>query len=109
MLDPTTLALYARTADLIKTVAHPLRVAIVDYLKDGERCVADIADHLGAERSNVSRHLAVMLKAGALRCRKDGLQVYYKLRSRCVLKFLKCAAEGLKRNAREDAEVLARL
>jgi DNA-binding transcriptional ArsR family regulator len=108
MLDRETKALYKRKADIIKAVGHPLRVAVVDFLKDGEKCVCDIAEHVGSERSNVSRHLAVMLKAGVLQCRKDGLQVYYGLRTPCILNFLNCAAQTLKHNVKEEAQMLAR-
>ena len=108
MLDSKTKALYTRTADIIKAVAHPIRVAVIDYLKDGEKCVHDIAEHVGSERSNVSRHLAVMLKAGALRCRKDGLMVHYSLRSPCVLDFLNCATKALKQNVAEESKLLSK-
>ena len=107
MLDRETKALYARKAGIIKAVAHPLRVAVVDFLKDGEKCVCDIAEHIGSERSNVSRHLAVMLKAGVLRSRKDGLMVFYELRTPCILNFLNCATQTLKHNVNEDVKVLA--
>jgi len=107
MIDPQTKAVYERKAEIIKALAHPLRVAVVDFLKDGEKCVCDIARHLGSERSNVSRHLAVMLKAGVLRCRKEGLMVYYELRTPCILNFLNCATQALKHNVSEDARVVA--
>lgn len=109
MLNPRTRALHARSAEILKGVAHPLRIGVVDFLKDGERCVCDIAEHLSSERSNVSRHLAVMHKAGVLRSRKEGLMVYYSLRTPCILKFLTCAHRALKHNASEEAKVLSRV
>jgi DNA-binding transcriptional ArsR family regulator len=108
LIDRDTKALYKRKAEIIKAVGHPLRVAVVDFLKDGEKCVCDIAEHVGSERSNVSRHLAVMLKAGVLQCRKEGLQVYYELRTPCILNFLNCATQTLKHNVHQEAQVLAR-
>jgi len=108
MLDRETKALYARKAEIIKAVAHPMRVAVVDFLKDGEKCVCDIAEHVGAERSNMSRHLAVMLKAGVVRSRKEGLMVYYELRTPCILNFLSCATQALKHNVNEEVRVLAK-
>jgi DNA-binding transcriptional ArsR family regulator len=108
MIDRATKALYERKAEIIKAVGHPLRVAVVDFLKDGEKCVCDIAEHVGSERSNVSRHLAVMLKAGILRSRKEGLMVYYELRTPCILNFLNCATQALKHNVNEDVKVLAK-
>jgi len=77
---------------------------VVDFLRDGEKCVCDIAKHIGTERSNASRHLAVMLKAGVLRCRKDGLMVFYELRKPRILNFLNCATQALKHNVSEDVE-----
>jgi DNA-binding transcriptional ArsR family regulator len=106
-MDRQARGLYQRKAEIIKAVAHPLRVAVVDYLKDGEKCVCDIAEYLGSERSNVSRHLAVMLKAGVVRCRKDGLMVFYELRTPCILNFLNCATQALKHNVNEDAALMA--
>lgn len=107
MIDRQTQALYRRKAELIKALAHPLRLAVVDYLQDGEQCVCHIAEHLGAERSNVSRHLAVMLKTGVLRCRKDGLMVYYELRTPCIVNCLDCVAKALKQNVKEEARLMA--
>jgi DNA-binding transcriptional ArsR family regulator len=108
MIDRETKAVYKRKAEIIKAVGHPLRVAVVDFLKDGEKCVCDIAEHVGSERSNVSRHLAVMLKAGILRSHKDGLMVFYELRTPCILNFLNCATQALKHNVNEEVKVLAR-
>lgn len=106
MLTRETKALNVRKAALIKAVAHPLRVAMIDYLKDGEQCVCDIATHVGAERSNVSRHLGLMQRAGVLRSRKDGLQVYYELRTPCILNFLNCAMQALEQNVKEERRIL---
>jgi ArsR family transcriptional regulator len=99
--------LYEMQAQLIGALAHPIRVAIVDLLKDGEVCVCEIAQRIGAERSNTSRHLAVMLKAGVLRTRKDGLQVYYSLRTPCILNFLGCATRAIEQNIKERSKAIA--
>jgi hypothetical protein len=53
------------------------------------------------------RSLAVMLKAGVLQTRKQGLQVFYALRTPCILNFLNCATRTLKHNLQEEAQVLA--
>ncbi len=90
-------------AQVFQALAHPIRVAVVELLRDGEVCVCDIAAQIGAERSNVSRHLAVMQRAGVLSCRRDGLQVLYRLRTPCILEFLSCATRVARRNLEEDA------
>ncbi|MDY0355933.1 MAG: metalloregulator ArsR/SmtB family transcription factor [Sedimentisphaerales bacterium] len=101
--------LYEKQAEIAKAIAHPLRIAVIDFLKDGERCVCDIAEHIGSERSNVSRHLAVMVGAGVLSCRKEGLKVFYWLRTPCVVEFLGCATHVLKCQAKEHERILSAL
>ena len=99
---------YEMQAQVIAALAHPIRIAIADLLKGGEVCVCEIAERIGAERSNTSRHLAIMLKAGVLKTRKDGLQVFYSLQTPCALSFLNCATQTLERNLKEQADALAR-
>jgi ArsR family transcriptional regulator len=108
-MNDKDLRLYEMKAEIIQAVGHPLRLAIIDYLSDGEQCVCDITEHVGAERSNVSRHLAVLLKSGIVDCRKDGLKVIYALRTPCILKFLSCVTEVLREHYRETKAVLQRL
>jgi ArsR family transcriptional regulator len=105
-VEPGTRKLYKLKADVIAAAGHPIRLAVIDFLKDGERCVCDIAVYVGAKRSNVSRHLGVLLKAGVVSQRKDGLKMMYTLRTPCVLNFLKCVEGVLRVNAREAREVL---
>jgi DNA-binding transcriptional ArsR family regulator len=101
--------LYGLKAEIIRAIAHPIRLAIVDYLAHGEQCVCDIAEHVEAQRSNVSRHLAVLLRAGVLDQRKDGLRMMYSLRTPCVLDFTKCVEGVLKEQAKGAAALLETL
>lgn len=100
---------YEKQAQIAKAIGHPLRVAIIDFLGEGEQCVCDIAEHVGSERSNVSRHLSVMVSAGLLEWRKDGLKVIYKLETPCVLDFLACTSRVLKKQAKNHAKLLRAL
>jgi ArsR family transcriptional regulator len=94
---------YEKQAEIAKAIGHPLRVAIIDFLKDGEQCVCDIAQHVGSERSNVSRHLSVMVRAGVLGYRKEGLKVIYKLKTPCILDFFSCVTVVIRQQAKESA------
>ncbi len=102
-------ALFEKQAEIAKAIAHPLRIAIIDFLKDGEQCVCDIARYVRSERSNVSRHLSVMVNAGLLEFRKEGLKVIYKLRTPCILEFLSCTGRLLKEQARDNDKLLKAL
>jgi len=98
--------LFEKQAEIVKSIAHPLRIAILDFLRNGEECVCDIAKHIGSERSNVSRHLSVMVKAGVLGSRKDGLKVIYELKTPCILEFFSCVTGVLKQQAKENEKLL---
>lgn len=83
-------AKYKHQAWIIKALAHPTRLFIVDELSRGERCVCELKDMIGVEMPTVSRHLSVLRNAGILVDDKRGLQVFYRLRVPCVLNFFKC-------------------
>ena len=106
MISKQKQLLFEKQAEVAKAIDHPLRLAIVDFLKDGEQCVCEIALHIGAERSNVSRHLSVMVNAGVLDHRKDGLKVIYSLKCPCILEFFSCVCRVLKQQAKENERLL---
>ena len=97
--------LYQLKAEVIAAAGHPIRLAIIDLLREGEQCVCDIADHVDGQRSNVSRHLGVLLKAGVVEQHKDGLKMMYSLKTPCILNFMKCV-EGVLREQAKDAAAL---
>ena len=108
-MDANTRKLYEMKAAVIAAAGHPIRLAIIDYLKAGEQCVCDIAEHVSAQRSNVSRHLAVLLGAGIVEHRKDGLKMLYSLKTPCVVNFLECVTNVLRERTRENSAILADL
>lgn len=109
MLDKGKKLLFEKQAEIAKAIAHPLRIAIIDFLKDGEQCVCDIAQYVGSERSNVSRHLSVMVNAGVLDYHKEGLKVIYRLKTPCVLDFFSCTTDCLKQQLKEGEKLLKAL
>jgi ArsR family transcriptional regulator len=109
MMDKTKALLYERQAEIAKAVAHPLRVAVIDFLRDGEKCVCDIAEYVDSERSNVSRHLGVMVNAGVLTYRKEGLKVFYALRTPCIAEFFCCVTRVVKQQAKDNEKLLQAL
>ena len=97
--------LLEKQAEIVKALAHPVRLAVADFLKNGERCVCEIAEHIGSEQSNLSKHLAVMTSAGLLAQRKKGLKVYYSLRCPCVNRFITCVTDVVKEQAAETTRL----
>ncbi|MBN1553139.1 MAG: winged helix-turn-helix transcriptional regulator [Phycisphaerae bacterium] len=96
-------------AEIFAAAGHPIRMAIIEFLRDGEKCVCQIAAYIGAERSNVSRHLAVMLQAGLVKHEKQGLKMIYSLTTPCILGFLECVTSVLRQRAEETRAVLENL
>ena len=81
---------YKAKARIMKALAHPTRLFIVDELSRGERCVCELTNMIGVEMPTVSRHLSQLKNAGILEDEKRGAQVFYRLRVPCVLNFFKC-------------------
>lgn len=82
-------------AQVFKALGHPTRLAIVDMLVAGERCVCEIHEDSDIDISTISRHLAVLRNVGILSSEKRGNQVYYKLEVPCVTSFYGCVERAI--------------
>jgi DNA-binding transcriptional ArsR family regulator len=78
-------------AEFFKALAHPLRIAILDSLRNGEIGVNELCARLGVEQSTLSQQLAVLRSRNIVVGRKDGLNVYYSVRDETVFKLLDVA------------------
>ncbi len=107
-MDDTTYARLIARAEIIKAMAHPTRLFIVEELAKGERCVADLTQMVGSDTSTVSKHLAIMKGVGILKSEKRGAQVYYALRVPCVLNFFGCVEAVIKSSAEERMKLVAK-
>ena len=99
---------YEKRAKIIKAMAHPTRLFIVDELSKGERCVCELRDMIGADISTVSKHLSVLKQAGIVEDDKRGLQVWYTLKVPCILKFFGCVEDVLRANVRQVQKVVTK-
>lgn len=99
-MDAKRKVLLDARANVIKALAHPTRLYIVEELAGGERCVCELHAGAGADFSTVSKHLSVLKNAGIVEDEKRGLQVYYRLRCPCILNFFNCVEGVLQENAR---------
>ena len=89
---------YKRRAQVLKALGHPSRLAMVEALLQGEKCVCDLQQLVGSDISTVSKHLAVLRYAGLVDDRKEGLKVYYRLRVPCLAEFFRCVDEVLQQS-----------
>jgi DNA-binding transcriptional ArsR family regulator len=89
--DSDTQARYRAQAGVLKALAHPTRLFMVEELSRQEHNVRELAELVGAEMSTVSKHLGQLKHAGIVRDDKRGSQVYYRLSTPCALRFFQCA------------------
>jgi DNA-binding transcriptional ArsR family regulator len=97
-MDTKTQTRYQARAKIVKAMAHPTRLFIIDQLTEGERCVCELTDMIGADKSTVSKHLSLLKGAGIVSDDKRGLQVYYTLRVPCITNFFSCIEAVVKSN-----------
>jgi len=105
-MDAKTQARFDARARVLKALAHPTRLFIVEELSHGERCVCELTEMVGADMSTVSKHLAVLRSAGILADEKRGNQVFYTLRCPCVTDFFGCVEGVLKARVREQTALV---
>jgi DNA-binding transcriptional ArsR family regulator len=84
------------TAEILKTVAHPVRLQIVELLQAKEMCVGDIVEALTSKQAITSQQLNMMKDKGVLSCRHEGTKAYYHIENKSVIKLLHCIHDGRK-------------
>jgi ArsR family transcriptional regulator len=77
-------------AEVLKAVAHPVRLQIVELLETKEMCVGDIVKALGGKQAITSQQLNMMKDKGVLNCRRDRTKVYYRIENKNVVRLLHC-------------------
>jgi ArsR family transcriptional regulator len=83
-------------AEVLKAVAHPVRLQIIELLEAKEMCVGDIVMALGGKQAITSQQLNMMKDKGILNCRRDGAKVYYRVENKNVTKLLSCIYDHCK-------------
>lgn len=102
----TSEQLLERIADRLKSMADPMRLRILHVLQNGERCVNDILAEVGGSQANVSKHLSVLRRAGLVDCRRDGVNVYYRIEDPAIFTICRTVCDSLERHVNaEKAEI----
>ena len=93
---------YVLMADILKSLAHPTRLKIVEQLSRGEKCVQDLQRVTGTDMSTVSRHLSVLKNRGIIDFRRDKTFMYYRLKNELVLDIFPCVGSFLGTKIKEE-------
>jgi ArsR family transcriptional regulator len=74
----------------LRTLAHPMRLRIIDFLEDGERSVSDIVKATGRSQALTSHQLGLLRSHGVIKPRRDGNHVFYRISDESALGLLDC-------------------
>lgn len=96
-------------AEVLKTLAQPTRLKILECLRNGERCICEIVPVINGEQSNISRHISLMQKNHLVTTRKDGVRVMVKVRDPEVFEILNKVSSILKKQMKEQEKLFAHI
>jgi ArsR family transcriptional regulator len=97
---------YEAQAKIIKAMAHPSRLLIIEELNKKEHCVGELTEMIGADASTVSKHLSILKNAGLVNDDKRGNLIFYTLRVPCIMQFMSCVQDVISANARQQNVIL---
>jgi ArsR family transcriptional regulator len=96
-------------AEILKALAQPTRLKILELLRDGEKCICEIVPAINGEQSNISRHISLMQKSHLVTTRKDGVKVIVKISDPKVFEILDNISLLLKKQIVETGKLFNKL
>jgi DNA-binding transcriptional ArsR family regulator len=96
-------------AEVLKALAQPTRLKILELLRNGERCICEIVPAINGEQSNVSRHISLMQKSHLVTTRKDGVKVMVKVKDLKIFEILDSIGIVLKNRVSEQSRLMRSL
>ncbi|MGA2547840.1 MAG: metalloregulator ArsR/SmtB family transcription factor [Rectinemataceae bacterium] len=97
---------YALRAEIFKALSHPMRLFLLEKLKDRPWCVCELAAEVGIEKSVASKHLSQLKAAGLIEDEKHGTLVEYRLVAPCILEMAACAEGAILANRKKRLDVV---
>ena len=96
-------------AEVLKALAQPTRLKILELLRNGERCICEIVPAINGEQSNISRHISLMQKSHLVTTRKDGVKVMVKVKDPKIFDILDSIGLLLKKQILETGKLVREL
>ena len=96
-------------AEVLKALAQPTRLKILELLRHGERCICEIIPAINGEQSNISRHISLMQKNHLVTTRRDGVKVMVKVKDPKIFEILDHVGLLLRRQIVEDGKLIQEL
>ena len=96
-------------AEILKALAQPTRLKILEVLRNGEKCICEIVPAINGEQSNISRHISLMQKSHLVTTRKDGVKVMVSVRDPEIFNILDKISKVLKNQMKEQEKLFLRI
>jgi len=96
-------------AEVLKAMAQPTRLKILECLREGEKCICEIVPEIKGEQSNISRHISLMQKSHLVTTRKGGVKVMVKVRDRRIFEILDTVGLFLRTQMQEQSRLMRAL
>jgi DNA-binding transcriptional ArsR family regulator len=93
-------------AEILKALAQPTRLKILELLRNGEKCICEIVPAINGEQSNISRHISLMQKSNLVTTRKDGVKVMVRVRDPKIFEILDSVSLLLKKQIQETGKLI---
>jgi ArsR family transcriptional regulator len=93
---------------IIKAMAHPVRLMVIEFLLGGERSFSEVFNLFHLDKSTISKHLLVLKESGVISSRKAGREMIYTLEVPCVADFFRCATVVIKDKVNKQLKCLRR-
>jgi DNA-binding transcriptional ArsR family regulator len=101
--------IYLVKAEFFRTLGHPVRVRILELLRDGELTVGELQQQLELDSSGTSQHLGALRKQGVLESRREGTSVHYRVKDPRTFQLLEVARQILGAHLKETSALLGDL
>jgi DNA-binding transcriptional ArsR family regulator len=98
--------IYALKAEFFRVLGHPVRIRLLQLLREGERTVGDLQSALDLDSSNTSQQLALLRRQGLVEGRREGTSVYYRVKDRRTLELLELAKSIISANLADGQALL---
>ncbi|MCA1991653.1 MAG: metalloregulator ArsR/SmtB family transcription factor [Coleofasciculus sp. S288] len=92
-----------QVSEYFSILSEPMRLRILNLLRDGEKCVQELVDATATSQANVSKHLKVMLQAGILSRRSEGTSAYYKVEDELIFELCNLVCDRLATRIEQQA------
>jgi len=89
-------------AEVLRAVAHPSRIKILQILGRNQKCVKDLEQLVNIKQSNLSQHLRILKDRGIVECERRGMEVCYRIKNRKILDVIMCAKKFFTPGGKDD-------